>query len=61
MKRAEDKEKRKAYPLMPYLIGLFITVVVLVVLSYLVQQRNNREQSVYTPQISSTESINMEC
>lgn len=60
MKRAEDKEKRKAYPLMPYLIGLFITVVVLVVLSYLVQQRNNREQSVYTPQISSTESINME-
>lgn len=60
MKRAEDKEKKKPYPLMPYLIGLFITVVVLVVLSYLVQQRNNREQSVYTPQSYITESINIE-
>lgn len=60
MKRAENKEKKKAYPLMPYLIGLFITVVVLVVLSYLVQQRNNREQSVYTPLSCITESINIE-
>lgn len=60
MKRAENKEKKKAYPLMPYLIGLFITVVVLVVLSYLVQQRNNREQSVYTPQSCITESIKIE-
>lgn len=59
MKRAEDKEKKKAYPLMPYLIGLFITVVVLVVLSYLVQLRNTREQSVYTPLSCISESINI--
>lgn len=60
MKRAEDKDKKKAYPLMPYLIGLFITVVVLVVLSYLVQLRNTREQNVYTSQSFITESINIE-
>ena len=59
MKRAENKEKKKAYPLMPYLIGLFVTVVVLVVLSYLVQLRNNQELSGYTPLCCFIESINI--
>jgi len=59
VKRAENKEKKKAYPLMPYLIGLFVTVVVLVVLSYLVQLRNNQELSCYTPLCCVIESINI--
>ena len=43
MKRVENRSKNKAYPLMPYLIGLFVTVIVLVLLSYLVQLRNRGE------------------
>ena len=34
---------RKAYPVLPYLIGLFVTVIALVLLSYLVQLRNRQE------------------
>lgn len=34
---------RKAYPILPYLIGLFVTVIALVLLSYLVQLRNRQE------------------
>lgn len=60
MKKAENKEKKKAYPLMPYLIGLFITVVVLVLLSYLVQRRNNQELNFYPPQSCIIETINIE-
>ncbi len=58
MKRAENSEKKKTYPLMPYLIGLFITVVVLVVLSYLVHLRNNPEISYNNPENYIAESIN---
>ena len=58
MKKAENKETKKAYPLMPYLIGLFITVVVLVLFSYLVQLRNKQELSSFSsPQYCQTESI----
>ncbi|MBP8639454.1 MAG: hypothetical protein KBI01_00930 [Oscillospiraceae bacterium] len=56
MKQTENKEKKKTYPLLPYLIGLFITVIVIVLLSYLVELRNNRELASYTPQFSITES-----
>lgn len=58
MKQAENKEKKKKYPVLPYLIGLFITVVVLVVLSYLVELRNNQELNFFTPHSSNiTESV----
>lgn len=49
MKKIENNRKKTSYPLMPYLIGLFITVVVLVVLSYLVQLRNNQELNLFVP------------
>lgn len=59
MKKAENTEKKKVYPLLPYLVGLFITVVFLVVLSYLVELRNNQEL-VRAPQSFITESVNIE-
>lgn len=59
MKKAENIEKKKVYPLLPYLVGLFITVVFLVVLSYLVELRNNQEL-FRTPQSFITESVNIE-
>ena len=59
MKKAENIEKKKVYPLLPYLVGLFITVVFLVVLSYLVELRNNQEL-VRAPQSFITESVNIE-
>lgn len=60
MKRTENKGKKAVYPLMPYLIGLFVTVVVLVVLSYLVQLRNKQELNLYTPQSCISEIIAVE-
>ena len=45
---------------MPYLIGLFVTVIVLVLLSYLVQLRNRDELCSYqTPQSCITENISI--
>jgi len=60
VKKSENKEKKKAYPLMPYLIGLFVTVVVLVLLSYLVQLRNKAELNLYSPQGCIIEITNMD-
>ena len=57
MKRIENKRKKSAYPLMPYLIGLFVTVVVLVVLSYLVQLRNKQELNLFIPTSYISQSI----
>lgn len=57
MKRIENKRKKSAYPLMPYLIGLFVTVVVLVVLSYLVQLRNKQELNLFVPPSYISQSI----
>ena len=45
---------------MPYLIGLFITVVVLVVLSYLVQLRNNQELNLFVPSSCISQSFETE-
>lgn len=39
---------KKPYPLLPYLIGLFVMVVALVVLSYLMQLRNKQELNIPT-------------
>ena|GEM_PF-3802136 len=50
MKRTENKGAKRAYPLMPYLIGLFVTVVVLVLFSYLVQLRNKQELQLCGPE-----------
>ncbi len=51
MKKPESRAKKKPYPVMPYLIGLFVTVIVLVLLSYLVELRNKDELRSYeTPQ-----------
>ena len=44
-KQPKTKQK-KPYPLLPYLIGLFVMVVALVVLSYLMQLRNKQELKV---------------
>lgn len=61
MKKAENKRAKRAYPLMPYLVGLFITVVALVLLSYLVQLRNKQELNDFrVPQCCVTESFNIE-
>ncbi|MGI5986269.1 MAG: hypothetical protein GXY01_03220 [Clostridiales bacterium] len=43
MKKTERNEVKKAYPVLPYLIGLFVMVVTLVLLSYFVQLRNKQE------------------
>ena len=45
MKRPENNGTKRAYPIMPYLIGLFVTVIVLVLFSYLMQLRNKQELS----------------
>jgi len=42
MKRAENKGAKKKYPIMPYLIGLLITVIVLVLISYMAELRNTK-------------------
>ncbi len=47
MKRPENRSTKKPYPIMPYLVGLFITVIVLVLLSYLVELRNRDELRTY--------------
>ena len=47
MKKREKTETKKGYPIMPYLVGLFITVIALVVLSYLMQMRNKQELTNY--------------
>ena len=60
MKRAENKSTGKAYPLMPYLIGLFVTVIILVLLSYMVQLRNRDELCTYQiPQSGITENMSI--
>jgi len=60
VKRVENKSNGKTYPLMPYLVGLFITVIVLVLLSYLVQLRNRDELCTYQiPQSFITESLSI--
>lgn len=61
MKKLENKETKKGYPLLPYLIGLFVTVIFLVLLSYLVDLRNRDELSIYVePQNSITENVSLE-
>ncbi|PKM72338.1 MAG: hypothetical protein CVU91_10080 [Firmicutes bacterium HGW-Firmicutes-16] len=51
MKKPESRATKRAYPVMPYLIGLFVTVIVLVLLSYLVELRNKDELGTFeTPQ-----------
>lgn len=59
MKKTENKERKKAYPLLPYLIGLFVTVIVLVLLSYLVELRNNQELDFYAPKNNIIENTNI--
>jgi len=46
VKKAENKSVKKKYPLMPYLIGLLITVVVLVLISYMAELRNTKGELV---------------
>ena len=59
MKKPESRATKKAYPVMPYLIGLFATVIVLVLLSYLVGLRNKDELRSYeTPQTYVSEYLN---
>ncbi|MBS7402591.1 MAG: hypothetical protein KIG37_03505 [Oscillospiraceae bacterium] len=49
-----SKKEKKQYPLRPYIIGLLITVIMIVLLSYFAQQRNNNIQmSRYGEQHSS--------
>jgi hypothetical protein len=60
MKKPESRATKRAYPVMPYLIGLFVTVIVLVLLSYLVGLRNKDELHTYeTPQNHLTEYVNI--
>jgi len=42
MKKAESKGIKKKYPIMPYLIGLLVTVIVLVLISYMAELRNTK-------------------
>ncbi|MEA4895312.1 MAG: hypothetical protein VB064_08615 [Oscillospiraceae bacterium] len=59
MKKPTSRVTKKAYPVIPYLVGLFITVIVLVLLSYLVGLRNKNELLTYeTPQSFITEYVN---
>jgi len=47
-KKQPSEGTKKPYPLLPYLIGLFVMVVALVVLSYLMQLRNKQELNIPT-------------
>jgi hypothetical protein len=42
VKKAENKGTKKKYPIMPYIIGLLITVVLLVLISYMAELRNTK-------------------
>ena len=39
-----DNNERKKYPVQPYIIGLLVAVIAIVLLSYFVQRRNNNLQ-----------------
>ena len=45
-KKQPSDGAKQPYPLLPYLIGLFVMVVALVVLSYLMQLRNKQELDI---------------
>ena len=47
-KKQPSDGAKQPYPLLPYLIGLFVMVVALVVLSYLMQLRNKQELNIPT-------------
>lgn len=54
MKGVENKENQKKYPLLPYILAMFVVVVALVLVSYFAQQRSNSEQmSQYSEQHTS--------
>lgn len=42
---AKSAERKRKYPLMPYLLGMLALVVAIVLLSYLAQNRNYQEIS----------------
>lgn len=47
-KKQPPEGTKKSYPLRPYLVGLFVMVVALVVLSYLMKLRNKQELTTPT-------------
>ncbi len=47
-----NSENRKKYPIMPYLVGMFVVVVALVLISYFAQQRNNQQLSNFSQEHS---------
>ena len=49
-----DNEKKK-YPVQPYIIGLLVAVVAIVLLSYFVQKRNNNLQMNEFGQLHTTQ------
>ena len=49
-----DKEQNK-YPIKPYIIGLLVTVVAIVLLSYFVQKRNSNIQMNEFGELHSTQ------
>ncbi|NLH00680.1 MAG: hypothetical protein GX488_02050 [Clostridiales bacterium] len=57
MKKAVQEKKKKAYPILPYLISLFVIVVALVLLSYLMQLRNRQELVQFSENQSASEFV----
>lgn len=43
-KGVQNKENQKKYPLLPYIITMFLVVIAIVLVSYFAQLRNNNEQ-----------------
>ena len=49
---AGNEKNRKKYPLLPYLIGMFVVVIPLVLLSYFAQQRNDKQLNSFSQEHS---------
>lgn len=52
---SENNNEKKKYPVQPYIIGLLIAVVTIVLLSYFVQRRNSNQQMSEYGQLHSTQ------
>lgn len=54
MKKLENNTHKKKYPLIPYLIGLLVTVVVLVLISYMAELRNTKGELLTIGEINTS-------
>lgn len=60
IKGTENKDNQRKYPLLPYIIAMFLVVIAIVLVSYFAQMRNSNEQIIKYNQQHSTRYENYE-